>query len=318
MHLGNLLGALRHWVHSQHDSEAIHCIVDLHAITIPQNPAELRAATLRLTQLLVAVGLDPKECVIFVQSHVREHTELAWLLQCTVSFGELRRMNQFKEKSADADFVSAGLFTYPALQAADILLYDTDEVPVGDDQRQHLELSRDAAMRFNSRYGDTFVVPRHRIASTGARVMDLQNPEEKMSKSSGEAPGTIWLLDDPSVIRRKIRRAVTDSLGEVRYDPDTQPGVSNLLDILGASTDRRANALAEEYDNYGALKDDCAEAVIALLEPIQRRYDEMQSESGETLRLLADGAERAREVASRTMARAREAVGFLSCGGSGG
>lgn len=311
MHLGNLLGALRHWVDGQHESDAIHCIVDLHAITLPQDPAELRNATLRLTQLLVAIGLDPEKCVIFVQSHVREHTELAWLLQCTISFGELRRMNQFKEKSADADFVSAGLFTYPALQAADILLYDTDEVPVGDDQRQHLELTRDAAMRFNSRYGDTFVVPRHRIAATGARVMDLQNPEEKMSKSLGEAPGTIWLLDDADVIRRKIRRAVTDSVGEVRYDISAQPGVSNLLDILGASTSRPADALAEEYVSYGALKNDCAEAVVALLEPIQRRFAELQSDSGETLRLLAEGAERARETASLTMTRVREAVGFL-------
>ncbi len=317
MHLGNLLGALRHWVAGQWEWDAVHCVVDLHAVTVPQDPAELRASTLRLTQLLMAVGLDPEVCLIFVQSHVREHTELAWLLQCTVSFGDLRRMNQFKEKSADADFVSAGLFTYPALQAADVLLYDTDIVPVGDDQRQHIELTRDAAIRFNSRYGDTFVVPRHRIAEAGARVMDLQNPTSKMSKSAGEAPGTIWLLDDPPAIERKIRRAVTDSLGQVRYDTVNQPGVSNLLDILGAATGRPAADLEEEYDSYGTLKGDCADAVVALLEPIRRRFAELEADPGHTQGLLRQSAERATEIASRTMGRAREAVGFLPGGNWG-
>ena len=285
-------------------------------MTLPQDPAELRSATLRLTQILVASGLDPEICILFVQSHVPEHAELAWILQCTASFGELSRMNQFKEKSSDADFVSAGLFTYPALQAADVLLYDTDVVPVGDDQRQHLELTRDVAMRFNSRYGETFVVPRHRISETAARVMDLQNPANKMSKSAGEAPGTIWLLDTPEVIQRKIRRAVTDSLGEVRYDTAGRPGVSNLLDIMGAATGETPAALAERYESYGKLKNDCADAVIALLEPIRQRFEELAADPAETERILRKGAERAGGVAAGTMERAREAIGLLPLGGA--
>ena len=311
VHLGNLLGALRNWVADQHTHESFHPIVDLHAVTVPQDPEGLRESTLRLAQVLMAAGLDPEVCVLFVQSHVPEHTQLAWVLECTAGFGELRRMHQFKDKSAEGDFVSAGLFTYPVLQAADILLYDADAVPVGDDQRQHIELTRDIAQRFNARYGDVLVVPEHRIPPAGARVMDLQEPTRKMSKSSGDAPGTVWLLDEPDDIRRKIRRAVTDSLSEVRFDRDARPGVSNLLEILGAATQRAPQSVADDYDRYGPLKNDCAEAVVELLAPVRRRFAELRADPAETQRALRAGAEAAGEVAAATMARVRRAMGFL-------
>ena len=311
VHLGNLLGALRNWVADQHTHESFHPIVDLHAITVAQDPAELQAATLRLAQLLMASGLDPEICVLWVQSHVPEHAELSWILECTAGFGELRRMHQFKDKAEGADFVSAGLFTYPVLQAADILLYDTDVVPVGDDQRQHLELTRDIAQRFNARHGDVLVVPEHRIPPAGARVMDLQDPTRKMSKSLGEAPGTIWLLDDPDTVRRKVRRAVTDSEPEVRFDRDAKPGVSNLLEILAAATRRTPQEVAAVYDRYGPLKNDCAEAVVEMLAPIRQRFAELSADPAETGRQLAAGAAAAAEVATATMARVRRAIGFL-------
>ena len=311
VHLGNLLGALRNWVADQHTHESFHPIVDLHAITVPQDPAELQAATLRLAQLLMASGLDPEICVLWVQSHVPEHAELSWILECTAGFGELRRMHQFKDKAEGADFVSAGLFTYPVLQAADILLYDTDVVPVGDDQRQHLELTRDIAQRFNARHGDVLVVPEHRIPPAGARVMDLQDPTRKMSKSLGEAPGTIWLLDDPDTVRRKIRRAVTDSEPEVRFDRDAKPGVSNLLEIFGAATRRTPQEVAAVYDRYGPLKNDCAEAVVEMLAPIRQRFAELSADPAETQRALQAGAETAGQIAVATMGRVREAMGFL-------
>ena len=278
VHLGNLLGALRNWVADQHTHESFHPIVDLHAITVPQDPAELQAATLRLAQLLMASGLDPEICVLWVQSHVPEHAELSWILECTAGFGELRRMHQFKDKAEGADFVAAGLFTYPVLQAADILLYDTDVVPVGDDQRQHLELTRDIAQRFNARHGDVLVVPEHRISPAGARVMDLQDPTRKMSKSLGEAPGTIWLLDDPDTVRRKIRRAVTDSEPEVRFDRDAKPGVSKPAGDLRcrhtahpAGGGRRLRPLraAEERLRRGGRRD--AGAHPAALRRVERR-----------------------------------------------
>ena len=311
VHLGNLLGALRNWVADQHTHESFHPIVDLHAITVPQDPAELQAATLRLAQLLMASGLDPEICVLWVQSHVPEHAELSWILECTAGFGELRRMHQFKDKAEGADFVAAGLFTYPVLQAADILLYDTDVVPVGDDQRQHLELTRDIAQRFNARHGDVLVVPEHRIPPAGARVMDLQDPTRKMSKSLGEAPGTIWLLDDPDTVRRKIRRAVTDSDPEVRFDRDAKPGVSNLLEIFGAATRRTPQEVAAVYDRYGPLKNDCAEAVVEMLAPIRQRFAELSADPAETQRALQAGAETAGQIAVATMGRVREAMGFL-------
>ena len=228
VHLGNLLGALRNWTDMQDEHQTVYCVVDLHALTVPHDPKELRRATRSLAQILVAVGIDPERSTLFVQGHLTEHTECAWVMECTAAFGELRRMTQFKDKSDGTDFVSGGLFTYPALQAADILLYDTDQVPVGEDQRQHVELARDVAVRFNSRYGETFVVPEAVIPPAGARIMDLQHPENKMSKSDDTAQGTILLLDDPAAIEKKFKRAVTDSETEVRFDPATKPGVSNL------------------------------------------------------------------------------------------
>ncbi len=310
-HLGNYLGATRNWVEMQHHTEAVFCVVDLHAITIPQESGAVRDGSLRLSQMLMAVGLDPEKCIIFVQSHVREHTECAWLMECNVSFGELSRMTQFKDKSGRQEFISSSLFTYPALQAADILLYDTDQVPVGADQRQHIEIARDIAERFNSRFGPTFTVPEAVIPKAGARVMDLQRPTDKMSKSLDSPKGTVNLLDEPKVIAKKIRSAVTDNDGEVRFDAVEKPGVSNLLSILGASTNRDPEALADEYSQYGSLKVDTADAVVAMLEPIQARYRELEGDPAETARLLALGADKARAIAANTMDRARVNVGLL-------
>jgi tryptophanyl-tRNA synthetase len=310
LHLGNYLGAVRRWVAEQHD-ESLYCIVDLHALTVPQNPVELRAKTLEVTQLLVAAGLDPEVVTLFAQSQVPEHAELAWVMECTAAFGELRRMTQFKEKGDRADFVSAGLFAYPALQAADILLYDTEKVPVGDDQRQHLELARDLAIRFNGRYGDTFVVPAHAIPKVAARVMDLQAPERKMSKSVDSPQGTVLLLDDPEVIERKFRRAVTDSEAEVRFDPEAKPGVANLLTILAAATGGDPEALAAGYSQYGPLKTDAAAAVIELLAPVQKRFAELAADPAGTHEILALGADKAGTMARATMARVRDRLGLV-------
>jgi len=310
-HLGNFLGATRNWARRQHSTDAFFCVVDLHALTIKLPDGEVRDGSVRLAQMLMAVGLDPDVCTLFVQSHVREHAELAWLMQCNVSFGELSRMTQFKDKSDQHDFVSAGLFTYPALQAADILLYDTNEVPVGDDQRQHIEITRDIAERFNAHYGETFVLPEAVIPETGARVMDLQNPTNKMSKSADSPKGTIGLLDEPKQIEKKIKSAVTDTDGEVRFDFAAKPGVSNLLSILGAATDRDPAELAGDYTQYGPLKADTAAAVIALIEPVQARYRELEADPGETARLLRVGADKARAIAAETMDRARRNVGLL-------
>jgi tryptophanyl-tRNA synthetase len=309
-HLGNYLGAVRRWVRAQHEDEAIHCVVDLHALTTPQDPALLRAKTIEATQVLVAAGLDPEVTTLFAQSQVAEHTELSWVMECTTAFGELRRMTQFKEKSGQADFVSAGLFTYPALQAADILLYDTEKVPVGDDQRQHLELARDLAIRFNNRYGETFVVPEHAIAPVAARIMDLQHPDRKMSKSVDSPMGTVLVLDEPDAIRRKFRRAVTDSGSEVRYDPVAKPGVANLLSILAAASDDKPEALADKYSQYGPLKADAAEAVVELLRPLQQRFAELAADPAETAAILATGATKARTMAGPTMTRVRERLGL--------
>jgi len=311
LHLGNHLGAVRNWVAMQHRTEAIFCVVDLHALTVPKSPGEVRSATLRLSQLLIAAGLDPNECILFVQSHVREHTECAWLLECNVSYGELSRMTQFKDKADQQKFISSGLFTYPALMAADILLYDTDEVPVGDDQRQHIEITRDIAERFNSRYGQTFVVPNAVIPAAGARVMDLQHPENKMSKSSESPQGTVNVLDDPKTIEKKFKRAVTDNESEVRFQPSEKPGVSNLLSILASATDSKPEVVAENYTQYGALKVDTAEAVVEMLRPLQQRFADLQSDPAETARLLAVGADKARDIASATMARAKTNIGLL-------
>jgi tryptophanyl-tRNA synthetase len=310
-HLGNYLGALRNWVGGQHDADAFHGIVDLHALTSTEEPGVIGQSTVELAAMLFAIGLDPDVATIFVQSHVPEHSQLAWIMECTVSFGELSRMTQFKDKSAKREFISGGLFTYPALQAADILLYDAEHVPVGDDQRQHVEITRDIALRFNHRFGETFVVPRATTPRAGARVMDLQNPMAKMSKSSDTGVGMIQMLDDPDMIRRKFKRAVTDSENEVRYDPATKPGVGNLLEILGAATDQAPADLAKGYTQYGPLKADAADAVVELLAPIQTRYRELLSDRGELTSLLRTGAAKAREVAAVTLRRAYDAVGFL-------
>jgi len=316
IHLGNFLGALRQWAIDQHEHDSFYCAVDLHAITVQQDPVELRSKTLETMATLVAVGLDPEVCTLFVQSHVPFHTELSWLLECTVSFGELRRMTQFKDKSvkqgdAGQEHVSAGLFTYPALMAADILIYDADRVPVGDDQRQHLELTRDVAERFNSRYGETFVLPAAAIPKIAARVMDLQEPTNKMSKSSESPMGTVGIFEDTTSIAKKLKRAVTDSENEVRFDFDTKPGVSNLLSILGAATGRNPEKLADEYHQYGPLKNDTAEAIINVLEPVQHRRAELLADPAELDRIIARGAGKASEVAALTVQRAKDAMGFL-------
>jgi tryptophanyl-tRNA synthetase len=313
VHLGNYLGALVNWVSGQHNGDVFHGIVDLHALTVIDSPGVIGTQTVELAALLFACGLDPEVATVFVQSHIHEHTELAWIMECTVSFGELSRMTQFKDKSArrEAEFVSAGLFTYPALQAADILLYDADEVPVGDDQRQHIEITRDIAVRFNHRFGDTFVLPKAVHPAAGARVMDLQDPTSKMSKSSTTDSGLIYLLDDNASISKKFKRAVTDSDSEVKYDTVNKPGISNLLDILSASTGVSIEQLVSQYSQYGALKSDTGDAVIAVIEPIRNRFSELMKDKAELARLLSIGNERARHVASSTLARAHSAIGLM-------
>ena len=312
VHLGNYLGALRNWVSGQHTNDVFHGIVDLHALTVTDTPGVLGKQTLQLAAILFAVGLDPQIATVFVQSHIPEHSQLGWIMECTVSFGELSRMTQFKDKSAkrEADFVSAGLFTYPALQAADILLYDAAAVPVGDDQRQHIEITRDIALRFNHRFGDTFVVPKAVTPPTGARVMDLQEPTNKMSKSGDGEAGIIYLLDDPAAIVKKFKRAVTDSDNEVAFDRERKPGVSNLLEILAAATNESPASLATTYTQYGKLKQDTGEAVAEMLRPIQSRYHELMADPAELSNLLALGKERASKVAQATLARAHSAIGL--------
>ena len=310
LHLGNYLGAVINWVRDLDGDDAIYCIVDLHALTIPKDPAELRAKSADLAAMLFACGLDPDRCTLFIQSHVPEHAQLGWLMQCTISYGELSRMTQFKDKRDRAEFVSSALFAYPALQAADILLYDTQKVPVGADQKQHIELCRDAAERFNSRYGETFVLPQHSTPAAGARVMDLQNPTAKMSKSLDSPAGTVLLTDDPAAITKKFKRAVTDSDGEVRYDPETKPGVANLLSILGGALGEDPASLADRYTQYGPLKADCAEAVIERLRPIQERYAEFAADHGELNRMLEAGSAKARSIAGPVLHRAEQALGI--------
>ena len=314
VHLGNYLGALRNWVSGQDKADVFHGIVDLHALTVTEKSDIIGANTLQLAAMLFAVGLNPDVATVFVQSHIAEHSQLGWIMECTVSFGELSRMTQFKDKSAkrEAEFVSAGLFTYPALQAADILLYDANEVPVGDDQRQHIEITRDIAIRFNHRFGDTFVIPKAVTPTSGARVMDLQNPTAKMSKSVDDDSGVIYLLDDPSKIEKKFKRAVTDSETDVVFDRERKPGIANLLEILAAATNTTPQKAAENYTRYGDLKSASAEAVIAMLAPIQKRYHDLMSDRAELMRLIHKGNERAQAVASVTLARAQKSIGFLS------
>jgi tryptophanyl-tRNA synthetase len=311
LHLGNYLGAFRQWAAMQSEYDAFYCVVDLHSLTVEQNPVELRQKTLETAAGFVASGVDPEASTLFVQSHVHEHCELAWLMECSVSFGELSRMTQFKEKAASQKMVRAGLFTYPALMAADILLYDAEQVPVGDDQRQHLELTRDIAIRFNNRFGETFVVPEAAVPRHAARVMDLQQPENKMSKSSISPLGTIDLVDNPDEISQKVRRAVTDTDGEVAYDPEKKPGLSNLIELLAAASGRSIEEITSSYSQYGPLKNDLAEALVALLSPVRQRYEELMADPGELAQILEAGAEKAEAVAAKTLARAKDAVGLL-------
>jgi tryptophanyl-tRNA synthetase len=320
-HLGNYLGAVRQWVALQDTHDAVYCVVDLHAITVPQDPALLRHRTRVAAAQLFAAGLDPDRCTVFVQSHVPEHTELAWVLGCLTGFGEASRMTQFKDKAArgGAQQSSLGLFSYPVLQAADILLYQTEQVPVGEDQRQHLELSRDLAIRFNHRFGPTFAVPAAYILGGVAKINDLQEPTAKMSKSASSPAGIIDLLDEPGVVRKKIARAVTDAGSEIRSDDAEKPGVSNLLRIYSALSGGEIADLEARYAGagYGAFKKDLAEVVAGALAPIRERAEKMLADEAELDRMLAHGAAKARPVAAQTMAAVRERVGFLPAGGAG-
>jgi len=311
LHLGNYLGAVRNWVADQERADAFFCIVDLHALTSPIDPDALRRQTVDVACVLIAAGLDPERCTLFVQSHVPEHSQLAWLLECTATMGELRRMTQFKDKGGGQESVRVGLFTYPVLMAADILLYDADQVPVGDDQRQHLELTREIANRFNFHYGETFVVPDASIPTVAARVMDLQHPERKMSKSVSSPLGTIGILDSPEEIERKVKKAVTDTDGEVRYDRVSKPGLANLLDLLAVATNSTPEMAAQSYQRYGDLKTATAAALIEMLAPLQTRYASFDADRAEVIRLLGIGTQRAREVAEATYQRAAHAVGLL-------
>jgi tryptophanyl-tRNA synthetase len=311
-HIGNYLGAIRHWAAEQDIFDNIYCIVDLHAITLPQDPAELRDATRRLAAMLLACGLDPERSALFVQSHVHEHAELAWILDCVTPTGWLNRMTQFKVKAGDAqESASAGLYTYPVLMAADILIYHADAVPVGDDQRQHVELTRDIANSFNARFGETFTEPRALIRDVGARIMALDEPEKKMSKSGAEG-SYIALLDRPDAIRRKIKRATTDSLTEIVFD-ESRPGIFNLLSIYQLLSGQTSDAIEAEFagKGYGQFKAALGDLLVATLEPIQQRYDAIASDPGELDRLLARGAATVRPMAERTLRTVKERVGLL-------
>jgi tryptophanyl-tRNA synthetase len=311
-HIGNYIGAMRQYVSTQDEGDAFFCIVDLHSITVDYDPQDLHDRSLDLAALLFAVGLEPERCTLFLQSHVTGHAEAAWLLSAVTGFGQLGRMTQFKEKGEGKEFVSAGLFTYPVLMAGDILLYQTDIVPIGDDQRQHLELARDIAQRFNSRFGETFKVPEAVYPQVGARIMDLQEPTKKMSTTGGTPQGTVSLLDETDVIRKKFRSAVTDSGREVRAGED-KPGVTNLIDILSAVTGEPVGSIEERYGDsgYGQFKADVGDAVVAAIEPIQARYRELRSDPGELLRLLAVGAGKATQASAPTLEAMYRAMGFV-------
>jgi len=311
-HFGNYSGGFRQYAATQERGEAFFCAVDLHSITVEYDPADLRESTLSLTAMLFATGIDPDRSIVFAQSHVTAHAEAAWLLASVTSFGELRRMTQFKDKSEQQEFVSSGLFSYPTLMAGDILLYQTDIVPVGDDQRQHIELARDVGERFNQRFGETFKIPKGVFPEEGARIMDLQEPTKKMSTTGGTAQGTVLLLDPPDVVRKKFRSAVTDSGAEVRR-ADDKPGVTNLIDIMTVATGEPAAAIEARYDGsgYGQFKQDVAEAVVELLSPIQERYNALRADEGELLRLLRVGAEKAAATAEPTLQAMYERMGFV-------
>jgi tryptophanyl-tRNA synthetase len=311
-HLGNHIGAIQQYVATQERGDAFFCIVDLHSITVDYDPAELRESTLSLAALLFAAGLDPDRSTVFVQSHVPAHPEAAWLLGAVASYGELRRMTQFKDKGEQQEFVSAGLFTYPVLMAADILLYQTDIVPIGDDQRQHLELARNIAQRFNARFGETFRVPDGVYPAVGARIMDLQEPQRKMSTTGGTAQGTVLVLDEPDTIRRKFRSAVTDSGRDV-VRGEEKPGITNLIEILSVASGESMAAIEARYigQGYGQFKQDVGAAVVELFAPIRGRYEELRADPGELQRLLAIGAEKAAGASEPTLAAMIDRMGFV-------
>ncbi len=311
-HIGNFSGGFRQYAQTQERGEGFFCIVDLHAITITHDPAALREGTLDIAAMLFATGLDPERSTVFVQSHVTAHAEAAWLLSSVTSYGQLGRMTQFKERVAEEEFVSAALFTYPVLMAGDILLYRTDIVPIGEDQRQHLELTRDIAQRFNTRYGETFVIPEGVFPETGGRVMNLQEPTVKMSKSRGSESGTVLMLDSPDTIRKKLKTAVTDSGSDVRYDPAKKPGISNLIELMTVVTGSSIPDVEARYQGsgYGRFKEDVAEALIEALTPLQPRYHELRADVGELDRLLQLGAEKAREASAPTLELIYERLGF--------
>lgn len=312
-HLGNYLGAIRNYVAMQDEGDAVYCIVDLHAITVEFDPADLRERLYDTTAILIAAGLDPSRCILFRQSDVAEHTELCWILASVTAYGELQRMHQFKEKSDQQKaFVSAGLLFYPVLQAADILAYQTDEVPVGEDQKQHLEISRNIAERFNARYGDTFAVPTHRIPKVASRVMDLQAPDKKMSTTGGTAQGTVYVLDDPDAVRRKFKGAVTDTGREIVRAPD-KPGISNLIELLAAARDVDPEAVEAEYADapgYADFKRDVGEAIVELLAPVRERYGPIREDEAALEKTLREGADKAREIAADTLRLARSRMGL--------
>ena len=312
--LGNYLGALRNWVDLQHDYSALYCVVDEHALTVRQNPADLRKQTLELYAQLIAIGLDPEESILFIQSHVPQHAELAWVLNCYTMFGELSRMTQFKDKSAaHADNVNAGLFTYPSLMAADILLYQADLIPVGEDQRQHVELTRNIAQRFNGIYGDVFTMPEAYIPKVGARVMSLSEPDKKMSKSSANENSYVLVMDRPEAILRKFKRAVTDSEGGVYRSPD-KPGVSNLIEIYAAVTGKSPEAVEEEFagQGYGAFKPAVGDAVVEALRPIREETERLLADKAYLESLYRQGAEKAAALANRTLRKVHKKVGFVA------
>ncbi|MFC7933508.1 tryptophan--tRNA ligase [Streptomyces cinereoruber] len=314
-HLGNYLGAVRQWVALQESHDAFYMVVDLHAITVPQDPAELRANTRLAAAQLLAAGLDPERCTLFVQSHVPEHAQLGWVMNCLTGFGEASRMTQFKDKSAKqgADRATVGLFTYPILQVADILLYQANEVPVGEDQRQHIELTRDLAERFNGRFGDTFTIPSPYILKETAKIYDLQDPSVKMSKSASTPKGLVNLLDDPKVTAKKVKSAVTDTDTVIRFDPEHKAGVSNLLTILSTLTGKSVPELEKDYEGkmYGALKTDLAEVMVDFVTPFRTRTQEYLDDPETLDSVLAKGAEKARAVAAETLAQTYERMGFL-------
>lgn len=311
IHIGNYLGAMKQFVNLQDDNECFFCVVDLHALTVPQNPDILRQKALELASLYLSIGLDPKKVTLFIQSHVHAHAELAWLLQCMTYFGELNRMTQFKDKSKGKETVTVGLFTYPDLMASDILLYNTNYVPVGEDQKQHLELTRDIAERFNKRFGETFVIPEPMILKFGARIMSLTDPTKKMSKSDEDDFNRINLLDEPSLIKKKIMKAVTDSENEIRFDWDKKPGISNLLTLYSLFTNMSVQDVEKKFSNqgYGTLKKELVEVIVDSLVKIQQNYNDLEYDY--VLKVLKDGAERANEKAEKTLKTVKQKMGLI-------